>query len=383
MHNTLGAHIIRTPGHDVPAAFPDVLATEKTYGDAANEETLLESAKAYLPMQEDIACMLSNAKAYLPQGVAAYFPGTNSTSTSAPTPQSVDVGHGASVPYTESVPEPYSECLPSPRSTTNSSTAVDVGHGTSVPYTTSAPMPHAPVVPHPTRDESTTMHTGHSTSAIPPATLRTTSGLLPLHPVAAIGTPPLMQSPGALPPPQASTDLVLAAQISLPPSYALSTPLLTSGGASGYTTSSESRLVQMPVSMSTEPSTNSYVPTSFSLHFSLHFSLQSQSEGPRAPQNSVATLSAAVTGSVVLNSCEDVGVAPMRRTLCSVVLRAGSDGRSSRRPWNVLLIIRGMNQNNRDNEAERWDELSGRVSGDVEMSVNGDVDVVLGRAGED
>ncbi|KAJ7692111.1 hypothetical protein B0H17DRAFT_1200691 [Mycena rosella] len=49
--------------------------------------------------------------------------------------------------------------------------------------------------------------------------------------------------------------------------------------------------------MSTEPSTDSYATTSFSSHFSS----QSQSEGPHAPQNSVAMPSAAVTGSAVLN----------------------------------------------------------------------------------
>ncbi|KAJ7692112.1 hypothetical protein B0H17DRAFT_1330869 [Mycena rosella] len=246
MHDTLSVHITRTPvgtpGSNVPTAFPDALATEKTYGNAANE-MLLESAKAYLPAQEDVVPALPNAKAYLPQGAAAYFPGTGS---SAPTPQSVDVRHSASVLYTESAPEPYLECPPSPRNTThsstavghgasvpytesalysapsslsasNTSTAVDVGHGASVPYTASAPALYAPV---------------HSTSTIPPAAPCATSRLLPSHPAAAIGTLPLGQSPGALPL-QVSTDLALTAQTSLPPSYTPSTLSLASGSASG------------------------------------------------------------------------------------------------------------------------------------------------------
>ncbi|KAJ7708267.1 hypothetical protein B0H17DRAFT_1191747 [Mycena rosella] len=192
MQDTLSMHITHMPGPNIPAMFPDVLATEKTYRDTPNEEMLLESMK--------MASQL----------------GTDFTSPSVPALQFVNVGHGVSIPYTESMPEPYSECPPSPRSTTNSSIAVNIRHNISIPYTAST--------------LSTTMHMGHSTSAIPPATPCAMSRLLPSCPVAVIGTLLLVQSPGMLLL-QASTDLALMGQTSLPSSYTLSTLSLKSGSA--------------------------------------------------------------------------------------------------------------------------------------------------------
>lgn len=76
---------------------------------------------------------------------------------------------------------------------------------------------------------------------------------------------------------------------------------------------------------------------------------------------------------------EVVGVAPVLRTSAWVVCSAGNGGRSSeRRPLNALLMIRGMNRDERDEDADRCDALSGS---DVEMSVDGEADAVLGRAG--
>ncbi|KAJ7717127.1 hypothetical protein B0H16DRAFT_1701056 [Mycena metata] len=192
-----------------------------------------QDAQSYLPS-------LEQAKAYLPQGVAAYLPSSPSTA-SAP----VDVGHATSVPYTESAPEPY-------RQDTNSSSTVNVGHGATVPYTESAPEPYS----QPQSDaqsqtsfatststhsgpglagvgafspssptHSTTAHTGHAASAtgVPPPA----SGLLSSHPGVGGGgdahtpspalgapgppSPAVVQSPTALEP-RASTELALAAE---------------------------------------------------------------------------------------------------------------------------------------------------------------------------
>ncbi|KAJ7016177.1 hypothetical protein C8F04DRAFT_1407606 [Mycena alexandri] len=219
MNEFIGTHVTRTPvgtpGPAVPGAFPAHLEPDASPSDAspgggitvanAQEQAsaLLASAQAYLPS-------LETAKAYLPQGVAAYLPSTGSESSLPalpPSTSSVDVGHGATVPYTESAPEPY-------RQDTTSSSTVDVGHGATVPYTESAPEPYSQSrkSPTPTRDStalSTTAHTGHAASptGVPPPA--PASGLLPSHPAAPSGpldppTPPLVQSPGALPAPPSS-----------------------------------------------------------------------------------------------------------------------------------------------------------------------------------
>ncbi|KAJ7758737.1 hypothetical protein B0H16DRAFT_643171 [Mycena metata] len=136
MNEFIGTHVTRTPvgtpGPAVPGAFPTHLESESDSSmpkiTAANAQeqasALLASAQSYLPS-------LEQAKAYLPQGVAAYLP--SSPAQSPPTASApVDVGHATSVPYTESAPEPY-------RQDTNSSSTVNVGHGATVPYTESAP----------------------------------------------------------------------------------------------------------------------------------------------------------------------------------------------------------------------------------------------------
>ncbi|KAJ7066886.1 hypothetical protein B0H15DRAFT_736080, partial [Mycena belliarum] len=74
-HGVLDSHVTRTPlgtpGPDIPGAFPGALA-EETPPREAGDKTLLDTAKGYLPAQADVARALSGAKAYLPQGVAAY-----------------------------------------------------------------------------------------------------------------------------------------------------------------------------------------------------------------------------------------------------------------------------------------------------------------------
>ncbi|KAJ7926857.1 hypothetical protein B0H13DRAFT_2265773 [Mycena leptocephala] len=203
--NLLVAHITLTPlgapgpTASVPGAFPHALAEETTYGDVAKEQTLFESAKAHLPAQTDVARSL---RAYLPLGVAAYLPDSESLSSVLLHPPSNPALHEGTV---------------------------DVAHATSVPYSKSAPEPYASAdVPIPTGDESTTVHTGYSTDAIPPSA----SGVYLA----------LVQSPSVLSP-NSSTDLALAAQ------RVQSHPTWTLSRDSGYVGSSESELAQTPGSM--------------------------------------------------------------------------------------------------------------------------------------
>ncbi|KAJ7108004.1 hypothetical protein C8R43DRAFT_1044451 [Mycena crocata] len=169
MNDILGAHITRTPvgtpGPSVPGGFSAL-----SEPDGAQDASLLETAKAYLPAQDVMQRALGNAKAYLSEEVGAYFPDiTNRSSTSLPrqdTSEStaVDIGHGASVPYTHSGPEPYlqaqAQFQPSPSDLPRTPSAFDF------------PAP-------PTRDltnDSTTVHTGHSmSSAISPSEPRCSS----------------------------------------------------------------------------------------------------------------------------------------------------------------------------------------------------------------
>ncbi|KAJ7463977.1 hypothetical protein FB451DRAFT_1492032 [Mycena latifolia] len=403
-NGVLGAHVTRTPvgtpGPDVPGAFPNAFADEHRPGDATDmkqaQESLLESAKAYLPAQADVARALSGAKAYLPQGVAAYFPDSTPAPTDSavesslpPLPPSdaslsrrdtesstaVDIGHGASVPYTESAPEPYSTS-DLHTSNTQSSTAVDVGHGTSVPYTESAPEPYSTVdvsapargdaqvdvghgtsVPYtasapepysttdlatPAREDtdvSTAVHTGHSIGAVAPPSpaVRAASGLLPSHPGVADGAEvAFVASPPSLTP-QASTNLALAAEhsgtygstssLSQPPSL-----------DSGYAASSESALVQTPSSIGGAP-VETPSPLSPAAAEPASFSSTSQSEGPHAPQNSAATgtYSPAVNagapnvlGSAALNSSDPKDLWPADTP--PEVMRSGDPNASSDTP---------------------------------------------------
>jgi hypothetical protein len=74
-HNMLAAHKSSTPlempGPPVPGAFPEEQAPERS------GETLVDTAKLYLPAQDDVQRAMTNAgqaaKAYLPQSVASYL----------------------------------------------------------------------------------------------------------------------------------------------------------------------------------------------------------------------------------------------------------------------------------------------------------------------
>jgi len=76
-NNILNAHKPSTPldkpGPPIPKAFPEEQAPEQ------GGETLVDTAKAYLPAQEDVQRAMANAaKAYLPERVAAYIPASES-----------------------------------------------------------------------------------------------------------------------------------------------------------------------------------------------------------------------------------------------------------------------------------------------------------------
>lgn len=77
-NGVLAAHVTSTPldppGPDVPGAFPGFDAEAPATN---SEETMVDTAKAYLPAEADVQRAITNAgqtaKAYLPQGVAAYL----------------------------------------------------------------------------------------------------------------------------------------------------------------------------------------------------------------------------------------------------------------------------------------------------------------------
>ncbi|KAK0432777.1 hypothetical protein EV421DRAFT_1457406 [Armillaria borealis] len=74
---------VSTPGHDFPGAYPGGSEEKVVEGAASGGGGILETAKQYIPGQEDVGKALSNAtetaKQYLPQAVVAYFPDSNST----------------------------------------------------------------------------------------------------------------------------------------------------------------------------------------------------------------------------------------------------------------------------------------------------------------
>ncbi|KAJ7040866.1 hypothetical protein C8F04DRAFT_1230597 [Mycena alexandri] len=271
--NLLAAHITLTPlgvpgpTATVPGAFPPALAEETTYGDIAKEQTLFESAKAHLPAQRDVVRSL---RAYLPLGVAAYLPDSESLS---------------------------SVLLHPPSNTALHEDTVDVARATSVLYSKSAPGPYASAdVPIPTGDESTTVHTGYSTDAIPPS--------------ASDVYLALVQSPSALSP-NASTDLALAAQrVQSHPTWTLSLD-------SGYVGSSESELAQTPGSM--DSSDHSPI---------------SSSPNDIFPSSSSLALASDVPGSAALDSINPKELIPHADSP-----RAADASMSSTPPKNLLLSV--------------------------------------------
>ncbi|KAK0479879.1 hypothetical protein EDD18DRAFT_1206674 [Armillaria luteobubalina] len=82
-----------TPGHDFPGAYPGGSEEKAVEGTASGGGGILETAKQYIPGQEDVGKALSNAtetaKQYLPQAVVSYFPDSKS-SESNPAAEGVD-----------------------------------------------------------------------------------------------------------------------------------------------------------------------------------------------------------------------------------------------------------------------------------------------------
>ncbi len=68
---------VSTPGHDFPGAYPGGAEEKVVEGAPSGGGGILETAKQYIPGQEDVGKALSNAtetaKQYLPQAVVAYF----------------------------------------------------------------------------------------------------------------------------------------------------------------------------------------------------------------------------------------------------------------------------------------------------------------------
>ncbi|KAJ7605441.1 hypothetical protein DFH06DRAFT_1252837 [Mycena polygramma] len=254
MNDILGSHVTRTPvttpGPAVPGGFPahlepdpqPALSTEKDPVNGqgqgqAQDGSLLESAQAYLPT-------LATAKAYLPQGVAAYLPSPEPLTSEAslpPLPPSSSTLAASSVSASASASS--ASTLP---------TTID-SHAVAAP-TTSSDSPYFPrTAPRASPDRgatddsvalSTMAHTGHSYSSTSPfasLSASTTSPSVSATPAsgnANAASPALVQSPPVLSP-RGSTDLALAAQhqdphphpqssqSSPPPSFSLSSSSLT------------------------------------------------------------------------------------------------------------------------------------------------------------
>ncbi|KAJ7640229.1 hypothetical protein B0H17DRAFT_1216648 [Mycena rosella] len=265
-NDVLGAHLTPTPlgthGPSAPGAFPDALAEEASYADAAKEQMLLDSARQYLPTQEDVAGALENVKAYLPaQDVVVRLKARRRTFrpewqhiyvlvfaslTSHSHPQTRAKTQTAALPSMSGTAPPSP--TPNPPQTlragalsgteeTHSSTAVTVGHGASVPYTGSALEPYSTI--DVARVDSTRVLTGHSVSTIP-ALAHTGRSVLSSRPPSEIMPPP-NASPAPSTSISTSTSQYAASLVQSPPSYAASTPIL--GADSGYTASRESGLL--------------------------------------------------------------------------------------------------------------------------------------------
>ncbi|KAK0200562.1 hypothetical protein DFS33DRAFT_166928 [Desarmillaria ectypa] len=76
-----------TPGHDFPGAYPRGSEEKFSEGAASGVGGILETAKQYIPGQENVGKALSNAtetaKQYLPHAVVSYFPDSNSTDSAS------------------------------------------------------------------------------------------------------------------------------------------------------------------------------------------------------------------------------------------------------------------------------------------------------------
>ncbi|KAJ6476988.1 hypothetical protein C8R45DRAFT_368487 [Mycena sanguinolenta] len=171
MTDLLAGHVTRTPvgtpGPDVPGSFPSYL--EPDPAPVSNSADAGETKREGSSFLEDAQAMLAAATSYLPPGLASYLPSNTSQVTASPSESSLP----PLPPSSSSVSASSGSTLPtSPPSITErlDSTATD----------TSAAL-------------STTVHTGHSSSAIPPPSAipnppRPASGVIASHPGVAAGS---------------------------------------------------------------------------------------------------------------------------------------------------------------------------------------------------
>lgn len=92
---------VSTPGNDLPGAYPKTSEHETAPDPLPSTEqikgagvTVIETAKAYLPAQQDVDKMIEVAKGYLPQAVQGYFPATTTEPTTATTSLPSQEVHG-------------------------------------------------------------------------------------------------------------------------------------------------------------------------------------------------------------------------------------------------------------------------------------------------
>lgn len=83
---------VSTPGKELPGAFPKNFEHETTPDPLPSAEQIMDvgakvidTARAYLPAQEDVEKVIEIAKAYLPQAVQSYLPTTTADTTQAHT----------------------------------------------------------------------------------------------------------------------------------------------------------------------------------------------------------------------------------------------------------------------------------------------------------
>ncbi|KAF7350732.1 hypothetical protein MSAN_01634300 [Mycena sanguinolenta] len=180
MTDLLSGHVTRTPvgtpGPHVPGEFPSHLepdseAVSNTTGNADADAGAKERGATFL---ETAQATLAAATAYLPPGLASYLPSSPSKASASPSESSLP-------------PLPPSSA--SSGSTLPKDTPSTIGRLDSAATADSAAL-------------STTVHTGHSSSAIPPAAIakppRPTSGLIASHPGVAADPPQLVQSPASM-----------------------------------------------------------------------------------------------------------------------------------------------------------------------------------------
>ncbi|KAJ7117273.1 hypothetical protein C8R43DRAFT_934733, partial [Mycena crocata] len=227
-HEILSAHSVATPseapGPNVPGSFPDEYVPPNTAAGGNSTTTggggssIIDTAKAYLPAQEDIQRVMASAgqtaMAYLPQGVAAYLPSESDADKqmTPPRPPFVNEDSAMRKLSTEaqagSLHPPLGDSLSTLSVGKDSSLSVaDHDHESSLP----ADDAHSIAAES---NLSTAVHTGRASSPHPVAPLSN-----PLTSASAssstskfvedLATPPHVTSPSPLSPPESDSHLAL------------------------------------------------------------------------------------------------------------------------------------------------------------------------------